>query len=63
MGNHFSEGLLGKSEKDLFVIDLSKTNKDEEISSDLPNYEPFVVVVIEFGVQMIFIIKERKKNY
>ena len=62
MGNHFSEGLLGKSEKDLFVIELN-TIKDEEISSDLPNYEPFVVVVIEFGVQMIFIIKERKKNY
>ena len=62
MGNHFSEGLLGKSEKYLFEVDPN-TNKDEEISSDLPNYEPFIVVVIEFGVQMIFIIKERKKNY
>ena len=40
MGNHFSEGLLGKSEKDLLVIDLSNTKKDEEISSDLPIYEP-----------------------
>ena len=40
MGNHFSEGLLGKSEKDLFEVDPN-TIKDEEISSDLPNYEPF----------------------